>query len=154
MAQIGFASARGRRQARVVARAFADPAVKAKFAQYAAEQRTRLDEIRDMVFEVAERTPGVGRIEENLKWGQPSYHTPDTKSGTPLRIDAHPDGGVAVYVNCQTDLIDQFRTHYPHLNYEGFRAVVLTPDSAVPTDELEHIIGLTLTFHARKKQKR
>jgi hypothetical protein len=135
-------------------KAFADPAVRAKFAGYHGTQRAQLDAVRALVFEVAASTPGIGRIEENLKWGQPSYHTPETKAGTPLRIDAHPAGGAALYVNCQTDLIDQFRTHYPHLTYEGFRAVVLPADQALPENELRHIIGLTLTFHARKKRKR
>lgn len=132
---------------------FADQSVKQKFAGYDPARRERLLAVRQMVFDVAAMTPGVGKLEETLKWGQPSYHTPETKSGTPLRIDAHPDGGVAVYVNCQTDLIDQFRVHYPNLNYEGFRAVVMPPDSTLPEAELKHIMALTLTFHARKKRR-
>ena len=95
---------------------FDDPQVEAKFGSYAAGQRERLLELRDMVFETAAATPGVGAITEVLKWGQPSYQTYETNSGTPLRIDAHPAGGVALYVNCQSDLIEQFRLHYPKLN--------------------------------------
>jgi hypothetical protein len=106
-----------------------------------------------MVFETASATPGVGEITEVLKWNQPSYQTYQTGSGTPLRMDAHPAGGVALYVNCQTDLIDQFRLHYPSLTYEGFRAVVVPPDQPIPADELKHIMALTLTFHARKKRR-
>ena len=133
---------------------FADRDVKAKFSSYAPPQRERLLALRDMVFETAAAVPGVGRIEENLKWGQPSYHTPDSGSGTPLRMDARPDGAVALYVNCQTDLIEQFRQNYPDLTYVGSREVVLAPDVALPADALRHIMALTLTFHARKKSKK
>jgi hypothetical protein len=127
--------------------------VKAKFGTYAGAQRRRLEAMRGLVFNVAKATPGVGAIEETLKWGQPSYLTPETKSGTTIRIDAHPAGGVAMYVNCQTDLVDTFRTHYPKLAYEGVRAVVFPPDKPLPERELRHIIALTLTYHARKRPR-
>src|SRR5262249_19134376 len=75
------------------------PAVKAKFATYAPAQRRQLEAMRALVLDVARATAGVGAIEETLKWGQPSYLTPETKSGTTIRIDAHPSGGAAMYVN-------------------------------------------------------
>ncbi len=127
--------------------------VKAKFGTYARSQRAQLEAMRGLVLDVASGTEGVGAIEETLKWGQPSYLTPETKSGTTIRIDAHPAGGVAMYVNCQTDLVDTFRAHYPKLEYEGVRAVVFPPEEPLPQRELRHIIALTLTYHARKKQR-
>lgn len=128
-----------------------DAAVAAKFETYPTAQRRQLLALRDMVFNVAAATPGVGRIKETLKWGQPSYLTPETKSGTTVRIDAHPAGGAAIYVNCQTNLVETFKAHYPALSYEGVRAVVLPPDAPLPKDALRHILALTLTYHARKK---
>jgi hypothetical protein len=71
---------------------FASPAVNEKFAAYGRLQRARLMALRDIIFEVAAATSGVGRLEETLKLGQPSYLTPETKSGTTLRFDAHPEG--------------------------------------------------------------
>jgi hypothetical protein len=129
------------------------PAVKSRFATYAPGQRRQLAAMRELVLEVARATAGVGAIEETLKWGQPSYVTPETKSGTTIRIDAHPSGGAAMYVNCQTDLVDTFRAHYPKLSYEGVRAVVFPPDRPLPDRELRHMIALTLTYHSRKKTK-
>ena len=132
---------------------FASPAVEERFAGYPEAERRRLMEMRETIFEVAAGTDGVGPIEETLKWGQPSYLTPTTKSGTTLRIDAHPDGGSAIYVNCQTDLVDTFRSHYPALVYEGVRCVRFPPDALVPEEPLRHIIALTLTYRARKRKR-
>lgn len=126
--------------------------VRQKFAAYPPLQRMRLLAVRALILEVAAATDGVGRIEETLKWGQPSYLTPETKSGTTIRIDAHPAGGAALYVNCQTDLVDTYRTHYPALTYEGTRAVVIAPDAPLPDKPLRHIVALALTYHARKKR--
>ncbi len=94
---------------------FGSAAVKAKFATYAGTQRQQLMALRDVIFEVAWATPGVGKLEETLKWGQPSYLTPETNSGSTIRIDAHPGGGAALYVNCQTNLVETFKAHYPKL---------------------------------------
>lgn len=127
-----------------------NPAVAERFAGYPAATREQLLALRALVFETAEATPGVGRIEETLKWGQPSYLTPETGSGTTVRIDAHPGGGVAMFVHCQTNLVETFRRHYPGLDYDGARAIVMRDE---PIDEVavRHCIGLALTYHARKR---
>lgn len=61
---------------------FADPAVAAVFAAYPAGMRKRLLALRALVLDVAAKTEGVGPLTETLKWGQPSYLTDETKSGT------------------------------------------------------------------------
>lgn len=128
---------------------FDSEAVAQKFATYPPALRERMLKLRAMVFDTAAVTPGVGRIEETLKWGQPSYLTPETGSGTTVRIDAH-QGGVAMFVHCQTNLVETFRRHYPGLDYQGDRAIVMRNG---PIDEaaLRHCIGLALTYHARKR---
>ena len=49
--------------------------------------------------------------------GQPSYLTPETKSGSTIRIDQvkAAAGQYAVYFHCQTDLVETFRELYPEL---------------------------------------
>ena len=44
--------------------------------------------LRQLIFATAAETDGVGKIEERLKWGQPSYLTESSGSGTTIRIDA------------------------------------------------------------------
>jgi hypothetical protein len=123
--------------------------VAARYAGYPEKTKDQLAELRSLVLETAARTPGVGHLEEALKWGQPSFLTVESGSGTTVRIDAHASGGVALYVNCKTNLVETYRTRYPELTYEGDRAIVLRP-GRLPADVLGHCIALALTYHARK----
>lgn len=110
-----------------------------------------------MIFETAETTEGVGPLQEALKWGQPSYLTAQTKAGTTVRLGAvkNDPEKYAMFVHCQSDLVDQFREHYAdELAFEGKRAVVLSADEDLPAGPLAHCIALALTHHLRKKKKR
>lgn len=136
---------------------FADPRVAATFKAYPPEVRARLMALRETIFEVAAATPGVGKLTETLKWGQPSYLTEETRSGTTVRIDRLKGGtgGHAVYFHCQSGLVGQFRELYPEtFAYEGERAILFDPGAQVPARELRHCIALALTRHLRKKRKR
>jgi hypothetical protein len=120
-----------------------------KFAGDPPDVRDKLLALRTLVLETAAVTPGVGRIEETLKWGQPSYLTPETGSGTTVRIDAYPGGAVAMFVNCQTNLVETYKAHYPTLEFEGVRAVVLR--DGIDEAALRHCVALALTYHQRKR---
>jgi Domain of unknown function (DU1801) len=122
---------------------------------YTPEVRARLKELRLLVLKTAAETKGVGRIEETLKWGQPSFLTPDTGSGCTIRIDGRrgePER-LAMYVHCQSGLIEEFRELYPRVfEFEGKRAMVFDVAETLPTAELKHCISLALTHHLRKKK--
>jgi len=134
-------------------RPFATPAVADVFASYPAKLRARLMRLRELIFATAAATDGVGAIEETLKWGEPSYLTPETRSGTTIRIDrTGADGGYALYVNCQTDLVATFRERYPAFAYEGKRAIVFDVADEIDEAALGHCIALALTYHLRKRK--
>jgi hypothetical protein len=57
--------------------------VAAKFASYPASLRERLMFLRQLVLDTATDMPGIGEIEETLKWGEPSYLC---KKGSTIRI--------------------------------------------------------------------
>ena len=105
--------------------------------------------LRSLILETAAGTPGVGPLEETLKWGQISYLTTQSGSGTTIRLDMdRPSGQAALYVNCKTDLVSRFRTRYPEsFAYQGDRAVILPREPDVAA--LQHIIALALTYHRR-----
>jgi hypothetical protein len=129
---------------------FADPAVKAVFDASPAPVKKRLLALRKMIFEVAASTEGVGELQETLKWGEPAYLTPASRSGSTIRIAARPanPGQYALYLNCQTTLVDTFRSLFPvEFSYEGNRAIVLDADDAVPQDALRFCIAMALTYH-------
>ena len=114
-----------------------DPAVSDAFAAFPETDRVALMELRELIFETAAETEGVGRLEETLKWGQPAYLTPETKSGSTLRLGKMKSGDVAVFAHCQTSIIADFRSLFPDdFNYEGNRAVCFSAGEAV---ELEHL---------------
>jgi hypothetical protein len=68
---------------------FGSAKVEAVFAAYPDNVRTKLPRRRELIFETAAATDGAGELEETLKWGQPSYLTTASKSGTndPHRSD-------------------------------------------------------------------
>jgi hypothetical protein len=110
--------------------------------------------LRRLIFDTADTTEGVGALEEALKWGQPSYLTAESKSGSTIRIDQvkAEAGGYAVYFHCQTDLVETFRELYPELRYGGNRSILLDAGEKLPEAALRHCIALALTYHLRKRK--
>src|SRR5262245_58760710 len=115
-------------------RRFASNDVRSTFEAYPPALRAKLMALRELVFDAAARTAGVGPLTETLKWGQPSYLTEDSGSGTTVRIDRLKDAdGYAVYFHCQSGLLGQFRELYPGtFRYEGKRAIVFAAGDRVP----------------------
>jgi hypothetical protein len=132
---------------------FADKNVAGVFKAYPPALRARMMALRALIFEVAAQTDGVGRLTETLKWGQPSYLTEETRSGSTIRIDRLKKAdGYALYVHCQSGLVDRFREIYRDtLRYEGKRALLFDERERLPLGALRHCIGLALTHHRRAK---
>jgi hypothetical protein len=135
---------------------FADKNVAEVFRRYPSELRARLMALRELIFDVASETEGVGRLTEMLKWGQPSYLTQESGSGSTVRIDRLKKGdGYAIYFHCQSGLVGRFRELYDDtFRYEGERAILFDVEERVPLKALSHCVGLALTHHARKKKVR
>jgi hypothetical protein len=133
---------------------FSDSAVGTAFDGYPRPLRLKLLALRRLILATAKMTTGVGALEETLKWGQPSYLTRETKSGSTIRIDrVKSSNQVAMYFHCQTDLVATFRELYPNeLTYAGNRAVIIGADDEIPEAALRHCIALALTYHLRKRK--
>ncbi|WDR04055.1 DUF1801 domain-containing protein [Devosia algicola] len=115
--------------------------------------RTRLMQVRAMIFSVAAETPGVGALTETLKWGEPAYLTAATKSGSTIRLGWPKDRPdcVAVYFICTTNLVATFRDIFAtELEYAGERAVLLPIKGVWAEGALRHCIGMALTYHKAK----
>lgn len=137
-------------------RPFINRKVAAVFDAYPKRMRTRLMFLRNMIFEMASITEGVGELEETLKWGSPSYLTTPTGSGTTIRIDriSSQEGKYALCVHCQTTLVGPFRKIYgDEFVYDGNRGVILDERDEIPVKELNHFIYLALTYHLHKKTR-
>jgi hypothetical protein len=133
-----------------------DPTVEAVFGAYPKPVKAKLLALRRLIFDTAKATKGVGMLEETLKWGQPSYLTPETKSGSTIRIDrVKPVAGqVAVYFHCQTNLVETFRELYPELSFGGNRSILLNAGDRLPEAALRHCVALALTYHLNNRKTR
>ena len=130
--------------------------MEAVFAAYPAPVRAKLLALRRLIFDTAKATEGVGALQETLKWGQPSYLTPTTGSGSTIRIDQVKPAAdqYAVYFHCQTNLVETFRELYPAFSYSGNRAILLKVADRLPEAELRHCVALALTYHLSKRSGR
>lgn len=127
-----------------------NPDVREKFATYPDVARPTMLRLRQLVFETASETEGVGEVEETLKWGEPSYLT---TNGSTLRMDWKPRSPAhcAMYFHCQSKLIDTFKSIYGDLfRFEGDRGILLGLDEEIPQQELKHCISLCLRYHQIK----
>lgn len=139
-----------------MARKIVDPRVKEVFNGFAPAIRKKLTGLRKLIFEVASNTEGVGELTETLKWGQPSYLTEQSKSGSTVRIgrEKKTDGDYAIYFKCQTTLVASFKERYKDkFRYEGNRAILFRVEDKIPIRELSHCISMALTYHLNKKKR-
>lgn len=135
---------------------FVNNQVEAKFVTYPKTIRPKLLFLRELIFDTAAGIQGVGEIEETLKWGEPSYVTSQSKSGSTIRIDwkqSSPDH-YYLFFNCKTTLVDDFKEIYGDLfNYGGNRSVIFKKDDKIPVNQLSDCIAMALTYHLKKKRK-
>lgn len=110
--------------------------------------------LRRVLFETAQGIAGVGPVTETLKWGEPAYLTEASRSGSTVRLawQAREPASFGVYFNCQTTLVDDFRTRYPELPFVGNRALLLPLDTPLPEEALADCFGAALTYHWRKRK--
>ena len=130
--------------------------VAAVYASYPAAQRRRVLALRELILDVAAKTAGVGPLEESLKWGEPAFVTAQSKSGSTVRIawEKSQPTQCAMYFNCQTTLVDSFKTMFPKaFRFEGNRALVFDEHDEVPVEALRICVGMALTYHAKKREK-
>lgn len=130
------------------------PDVKDAFAAFPAPARDALLRVRKLVFEAAIQHD-VGALTETLKWGEPAYLTAP-RIGSTIRLGwkkKQPDQG-AIFLNCQTTLIGDFRVAFSDtLTFQGNRAILLKLDDLPPDAVISMCLGAALTYHRAKRQK-
>lgn len=127
------------------------------FFNYPVAIREKLLNLRALVLSVADETEGVGAIEESLRWGEPSFLTTESKSGSTIRVHSvrnQPDQ-FAMYFNCKTDLIKRFHEKYPtKLKFSGNRAIVFDTSEDIPVEIVKDCIAEALTYNQKKSKKK
>jgi hypothetical protein len=141
----------------IAMRPFQNQTVKEVFESYPAPIRKKLLVLRELIFDTAASIPYVGELEETLKWGEPTYATALSKSGSPVRIayKASRPTQYAMYFICHTNLVETFKTMFPNdFKFEGNRAIVFEASDRVPTTELTWCITAALTYHSNKNKNK
>ena len=126
-----------------------DDLVKQKFESYPKDIAILLENIRTQIL-VSAKEAGIAKVEETLKWGEPSYLV---KDGSTVRFDwkAKTPDEYCVYFNCQTSLVETFKEIYSDtFDYDGTRALVFKIDKDVPNPALRHCISMALRYHKIK----
>ena len=130
-----------------------DQGVSAVFEAYPEQVKSQMEALRALVLETAAEIEGLERLEETLKWGEPSYLT---KHGSTLRMDwkEKKPRQYAMYFKCTSKLVPTFQLAFGDLfKYEGTRAIVFGLDERVPTEQLKKCIKAALTYHKVKGEK-
>jgi hypothetical protein len=127
-----------------------NPMVKEKFKKYPTHIRPKINHLRKLIMEVANSDKTITKIEETLKWGEPSYIS---KNGSTIRIDwkeINPNRYV-MYFKCTSKLVPTFKEVFGDLfKYEKTRAILFDLDDIIPEDELKICISLALNYHKVK----
>ncbi len=126
-----------------------DKTVADTFASYPGPAAKMLKQVRELILSTADEL-GINKVEETLKWGEPSYLV---KGGSTLRIawkEKSPDQ-VSMYFHCQTRLVETFREIHPGtFEYDGKRAIHLPLGKKYSKAALRQCIQMALTYHKVK----
>ena len=131
-----------------------NPEVAAVFDSYPQEIKGKLMHLRQLIFDAAATMEGVGEIEETLKWGEPSYLTPQSKSGSTIRIawKKSQKEQYSMFFKCTANLVPAFKEKYPQkFRFGGNQSIDFNIHDEVPEKELKNCIALALTYHLNKK---
>ena len=128
-----------------------DPRVQGVFDKYPDSVKNQLLNLRRLVLDTASEIDGLHKLEETLKWGEPSYLT---KHGSTVRMNwkkKSPEQ-YAIYFKCTSKLVETFRAIYKDkFEFENNRAIVFQLNDSIPEKELKHCIALALTYHKVKQ---
>lgn len=127
-----------------------DPAFETKLANYPDFVRDKLLFLRAIVIETAQEIPEIENLEETLKWGEPSFVTPN---GSTLRMDwkKKTPNQYQMYFKCTSRLVETFKMVFgDFFDYEKNRAIIFLFDQEIPVTEVKKCIKATLTYHTVK----
>ena len=120
------------------------------FNNYPDSVRNKMLNLRKLIIETAKEIDGITKLEETLKWGEPSYLT---KSGSTIRMDWKPKSPnqYAIYFQCTSRLIQTFKMIFKNtFAFDGKRAIIFQIEDEIPTEELKYCVKAALTYHKVK----
>lgn len=130
-----------------------DSEVEEVFNSYPREIKSKLMFLRQLIYDTAASFEEVGELEETLKWGEPSYLTPKSRSGSTIRIawKISSKDQYSIFFKCTANLIPAFKEKFPQkFKFGGDRSIDFNLYDEIPVQELKQCIALALTYHRNK----
>lgn len=125
------------------------PPVAAYLANCPPSIREGLLGLRTLVYQAAAEDRRIGPLQETLKWGEPSYLTEASRSGTTLRLAAKkamPDT-YGLFFNCRTSIAERITDLYPEtFTLDGTRGLLFSAGRELPAEKVKSCISLVLTY--------
>lgn len=124
-----------------------------KYKSYPLEISPKMNELRELILNIAKNDDEIDFLKEDLKWGEPSFIT--KTSGSTLRIDwkkKNPDS-ISLFVNCRTKLISIFKELFPDdFDYIGNREMRIPLNKDYSAKKVAKCIELILKYHLIKNK--
>lgn len=123
------------------------------FESYPPAFKKKLLFLRALILNVAKSDARIGKIDETVRWGEPSYLTSETKSGSIIRIHwrASQPKQYAIYFHCGTTLVSDFKKKYSkNLCFGGNRSIIFQEKDIVPEKIVSTCIKMALTYNLNK----
>lgn len=115
------------------------------YPNYTSSEQGKLSELQTLIHKVADESNI--EIAESSKWGQLSFATP---YGTPIRIDKFSDTQIALFVNCQTTLIETWKSLFlDTMSFSKTRAIVFNTEENIPKEQLAICIDQAFNYHLK-----
>ncbi len=127
-----------------------DPLVKQTFTTYPNEIMDKIHSIRQLIIATATEFPDVKKLEESLKWSEPSYRS---NIGSTLRLSWSPKrpNQYGMYYQCTSLLGSTFTEVFKNVfTFDGTRGIIFKPGEEIPVAELRICIQCGLRYHKIK----
>lgn len=112
------------------------------YKTYSMKEKEKLNELSHFIKEEAKNLNI--ELSTSLKWGQLTF---SSKTGTPIRIDRFSEDQVALFVHCQTTLVEEWREMFSDvLCFSKNRAILFETALDLPKEELKICIQMALTY--------
>jgi hypothetical protein len=131
---------------------FSEPDVKKVYESLPASHKRYAYQVRDWIWEAVEGMDLDCNVVETLKWGEPSYLPDKPRIGSTLRIGQFDEEHIALYFNCQTMLVENFRSMFgSEVEYSKNRAVLFNVSEPLPESIVKACASKTFRYHLDKR---
>ncbi|MFK7855360.1 MAG: DUF1801 domain-containing protein [Granulosicoccus sp.] len=131
---------------------FSEPVVRKAYESLPAPHKRSAYQIRDLIWQTVGEIDLNCEVLETLKWGEPAYLPVKPRIGSTVRVGQFDDQNLALYFNCQTMLVENFRSMFgDDMKYSKNRAVLFNVAETIPEAIVKTCVSSALRYHMDKR---